>query len=66
MRARPLVVVLTVALVLVSALGACGVARAPSMDPEGDTFVDDVRTARTLSEEFRYRGGGGRLLTWGA
>ncbi|MEV0617326.1 neutral zinc metallopeptidase [Nonomuraea sp. NPDC050404] len=43
--------VLALGLVMVAA--ACGVARAPSMDTEGaDTFEEDVRTARTLTEAF--------------
>ncbi|MGW0802008.1 neutral zinc metallopeptidase [Nonomuraea sp. NPDC002799] len=42
---------LIVALVLL--VTACGVIGPPSMDTEGaDSFEDDVRTARTLSEEF--------------
>ncbi|MEO3873531.1 neutral zinc metallopeptidase [Nonomuraea sp. B12E4] len=41
---------LTLTLLLVA---ACGLARPPSMDSqEGDTFEDDVRTARTLTETF--------------
>ncbi|MFB9623720.1 neutral zinc metallopeptidase [Nonomuraea helvata] len=38
---------------LVLLLGACGLARPRSMDARGaDSFEDDVRTARTLTEEF--------------
>jgi predicted metalloprotease len=44
---RPLIVV------LVLLLASCGIARPPSMNPQGeDRFEDDVRTARTLTEEF--------------
>ncbi|WP_235854712.1 hypothetical protein [Nonomuraea aridisoli] len=42
---------LVAALVLV--LAGCGVVPRPSMDTAGaDSFADDVRTARTLGEEF--------------
>jgi predicted metalloprotease len=45
---RPLLIVL-----LVLVLASCGVVRPPSMNPRGeDTFEDDIRTARTLTEEF--------------
>ncbi|WP_240197251.1 neutral zinc metallopeptidase [Nonomuraea lactucae] len=41
------------ALVLVFVLTACGVTGAPSRDAQGaDTFEDDVRTARQLTESF--------------
>ncbi|WP_223166980.1 neutral zinc metallopeptidase [Nonomuraea sp. SYSU D8015] len=44
---RPLIVVLALV------LAACGLTRPPSMDAaEEDSFEDDVRTARTLTEEF--------------
>ncbi|MGN9836629.1 neutral zinc metallopeptidase [Nonomuraea sp. H19] len=44
---RPLIVVLALLLT------ACGVAPQPSMDTaEQDSFEDDVRTARTLTEQF--------------
>ncbi|MFI7618752.1 neutral zinc metallopeptidase [Nonomuraea terrae] len=42
-----------IAAALVLALAGCGVVPRPSMDTAGaDTFEDDVRTARTLGEEF--------------
>ncbi|MBF8187655.1 neutral zinc metallopeptidase [Nonomuraea sp. K274] len=38
---------------LVLLLAGCGLVRQPSMDTEGaDSFEDDIRTARTLAEEF--------------
>ncbi|TMR10928.1 hypothetical protein ETD86_37570 [Nonomuraea turkmeniaca] len=44
---RPLIVV------LVLLLASCGITRPPSMNAQGeDDFQDDIRTARTLSEEF--------------
>lgn len=47
MTLRPLVILLALT------LAACGIARPPSMDPAvDDTFEGDVRTARTLTEEF--------------
>ncbi|MCK2221414.1 neutral zinc metallopeptidase [Actinomadura sp. ATCC 31491] len=40
-------------LALASSLLSCGVSRAPSMDPQGDdSFDDDLRAARTLTEQF--------------
>ncbi|TDD06433.1 hypothetical protein E1292_15095 [Nonomuraea deserti] len=40
-------------LALVLLVGACGITRPASMDTEGaDSFAEDVRTARTLSEAF--------------
>lgn len=53
MTLRPLIVLLVLGLVPVLTLASCGITRAPSMDQAGDdTFEGDVRTARTLTEEF--------------
>ncbi|MEO3799041.1 neutral zinc metallopeptidase [Nonomuraea sp. B1E8] len=48
---KPVIRVLVLVLVLLA--GACGITRPTSMDTEGaDSFEEDVRTARTLSEAF--------------
>ncbi|MEV6031820.1 neutral zinc metallopeptidase [Nonomuraea sp. NPDC052116] len=48
---KPVKRILVLALVLL--VGACGLGRRPSMDTQGaDSFEDDVRSARTLTEAF--------------
>ncbi|MFC5833070.1 neutral zinc metallopeptidase [Nonomuraea insulae] len=42
-----------IAALLILLATACGIARPPSMDSQGaDSFEDDIRAARTLTEEF--------------